>query len=57
MLIQASSLQLPTIPEFVQHRIAIFDKIKAKREAEVAGSLLRGNPLSSLFRVLTIACL
>ncbi|KAF3077461.1 Threonine--tRNA ligase, cytoplasmic [Trichoderma lentiforme] len=31
-----ASLELPVLPEFIQHRIAIFDKIKAKRDAEVA---------------------
>lgn len=24
-------------PEFIQHRLAIFDKIKAKRDEEIAG--------------------
>ncbi|KAH6604671.1 threonyl-trna synthetase [Trichoderma cornu-damae] len=31
-----ASLELPNLPDFIQHRIAIFDKIKARREAEVA---------------------
>lgn len=34
-------LQLPALPEFIQHRIAIFDKIKARRDAEIAGASLQ----------------
>lgn len=31
-------IQLPEKPEFIQHRLDIFDKIKAKRDAEIAGA-------------------
>lgn len=29
--------QLPSLPEFIKHRIDIFDKIKARTDAELAG--------------------
>lgn len=34
------SLQLPNLPEFIQHRLDIFDKIKARQNEEIAGTLL-----------------
>ncbi|KAL6869026.1 threonyl-tRNA synthetase [Amphichorda felina] len=30
------SLELPTLPEFIQHRLDLFDKIKARNDAEIA---------------------
>lgn len=32
-----SDNQLPELPEYIQHRIDLFDQIKAKYDAEVAG--------------------
>ncbi|KFA64144.1 hypothetical protein S40285_00810 [Stachybotrys chlorohalonatus IBT 40285] len=31
-----AGLELPSLPDFVQHRLDIFDKIKAKRDEEIA---------------------
>ncbi|RDA92322.1 hypothetical protein CP533_3287 [Ophiocordyceps camponoti-saundersi (nom. inval.)] len=31
-----AGLELPTLPDFVQHRLDIFDKIKARQDAEIA---------------------
>lgn len=44
VLIHVSS-QLPALPQFIQHRIDIFDKIKARRAAEIAGSFCCCAPL------------
>ncbi|KAJ4196506.1 Threonine--tRNA ligase [Fusarium falciforme] len=33
---KSSGLELPDLPEFIQHRLDLFDKIKARQEAEIA---------------------
>ncbi|CAM1507241.1 Fc.00g068820.m01.CDS01 [Cosmosporella sp. VM-42] len=33
---KAASLELPTLPEFIQHRLDLFDQIKARQDAEIA---------------------
>lgn len=36
--------QLPALPEYIQHRIDLFDQIKSKYDAEIAGMWLNETP-------------
>jgi threonyl-tRNA synthetase len=38
ILTRYAVLQLPALPEFIQHRLDVFDRIKARQDAEIAGT-------------------
>jgi hypothetical protein len=44
-LLTLPTYQLPDTPEFIQHRLDVFDRIKARRDEEIAGACAVVTPL------------